>query len=52
MIIDITAWMDEFLQNLNHKFENRLWFVGLQGSYGRLQLYTRFNLKSMKAGFY
>ena len=35
MIIDITAWMDEFLQNLNHKFENRLWFVGLQGSYGR-----------------
>ena len=35
MIIDITAWMDEFLQNLNHKFENRLWFVGLQGSYSR-----------------
>ena len=34
-MIDITAWMNEFLQKLNHKFENRVWFVGLQGSYGR-----------------
>ena len=34
-MIDITAWMNEFLQKLNQKFENRVWFVGLQGSYGR-----------------
>ena len=34
-MIDITTWMSEFLQKLNHKFENRVWFVGLQGSYGR-----------------
>ncbi len=34
-MIDITAWMNDFLQRLNHKFENRVWFVGLQGSYGR-----------------
>ena len=34
-MIDITTWMTDFLQKLNHKFENRVWFVGLQGSYGR-----------------
>ena len=34
-MIDLTAWMNDFLQKLNHKFENHLWFVGLQGSYGR-----------------
>ena len=34
-MIDITTWMNDFLQKLNHKFENRVWFVGLQGSYGR-----------------
>ncbi len=34
-MIDITAWMNVFLERLNHKFENRVWFVGLQGSYGR-----------------
>ena len=34
-MIDITAWMNDFLQKLNHNFENRVWFVGLQGSYGR-----------------
>ena len=34
-MIDITTWMNEFLQKLNDKFENRVWFVGLQGSYGR-----------------
>ena len=34
-MIDITAWMNDFLQKLNHTFENRVWFVGLQGSYGR-----------------
>lgn len=34
-MIDITAWMNDFLQKLNLTFENRVWFVGLQGSYGR-----------------
>ena len=34
-MIDITTWMSNFLQTLNKTFENRVWFVGLQGSYGR-----------------
>ena len=34
-MIDITAWMKKFLQTLNETFSNRVWFVGLQGSYGR-----------------
>ncbi len=34
-MIDITAWMNDFLQKLNDTFETRVWFVGLQGSYGR-----------------
>ena len=34
-MIDITDWMKNFLQILNDTFENRVWFVGLQGSYGR-----------------
>ncbi|MBP3338778.1 MAG: nucleotidyltransferase domain-containing protein [Lachnospiraceae bacterium] len=34
-MIDITAWMENFMQILNETFANRIWFVGLQGSYGR-----------------
>jgi predicted nucleotidyltransferase len=34
-MIDITAWAQNFLQTLNKTFVNRVWFVGLQGSYGR-----------------
>ena len=34
-MIDITAWMDGFLKALHDTFGNRMWFVGLQGSYGR-----------------
>ena len=34
-MIDINIWMKNFLQTLNETFENRVWFVGLQGSYGR-----------------
>ncbi len=34
-MIDITAWMKNFLQTLNETFENHVLFVGLQGSYGR-----------------
>ena len=34
-MIDINGWMNDFLQKLNEAFANRVWFVGLQGSYGR-----------------
>ena len=34
-MIDINAWTKNFLQTLNETFANRVWFVGLQGSYGR-----------------
>ena len=34
-MVDINAWMHDFLQKLNEAFGKRVWFVGLQGSYGR-----------------
>ena len=34
-MIDITVWTKTFLQALNKTFGHRVWFVGLQGSYGR-----------------
>ena len=34
-VIEITTWMNKFLQTLNENFGDRVWFVGLQGSYGR-----------------
>ena len=34
-MIDITAWMQNFLQTLNETFGDRVGCVGLQGSYGR-----------------
>ena len=34
-MLDINNWLDEFLQKLNETFKSRVWFVGLQGSYGR-----------------
>lgn len=34
-MIDINAWMKNFLQALDETFGNHVWFVGLQGSYGR-----------------
>ena len=34
-MIDITMWMQNFLQKLNETFANRVWFVGLQGSHSR-----------------
>lgn len=34
-MINISVWMNEFLQALNVNFGERVWFVGLQGSYGR-----------------
>ena len=34
-MIAVNTWMQDFLQTLNETFANRVWFVGLQGSYGR-----------------
>ncbi len=34
-MIDVTAWMHNFLQAVTEAFADRVWFVGLQGSYGR-----------------
>ena len=34
-MIDVTAWIDGFLEALNRDFGDRVYFVGLQGSYGR-----------------
>lgn len=34
-MIDINTWTNDFLQKLNEFFASRVWFVGLQGSYGR-----------------
>ena len=34
-MIDINVWMNDFIQKLNEVFAGRVWFVGLQGSYGR-----------------
>jgi predicted nucleotidyltransferase len=34
-VIEINVWMQQFLAALDETFEDRVWFVGLQGSYGR-----------------
>ena len=34
-MIDINTWLKDFLNALGATFANRVWFVGLQGSYGR-----------------
>ena len=34
-MIEITAWTNTFLNALNGQFGNRVWFVGLQGSFAR-----------------
>ena len=34
-MIDITTWMDGFWKAINEAFGERVWFAGLQGSYGR-----------------
>ena len=34
-MMDIEKWMNTFLNAVNATFTNRIWFVGLQGSYGR-----------------
>lgn len=34
-MIEISSWMDKFVGVLEESFGDRVWFVGLQGSYGR-----------------
>lgn len=34
-MVDMTSWMPLFLQALENTFPERVWFVGLQGSYSR-----------------
>ncbi|MBR4026966.1 MAG: nucleotidyltransferase domain-containing protein [Lachnospiraceae bacterium] len=34
-MVEITTWMNKFLQTLKEYFGQRIWFVGLQGSYAR-----------------
>ena len=34
-MINIDFWMDNFLKELDTTFGERVWFVGLQGSYAR-----------------
>lgn len=34
-MIDFSAWKELFLKTLDDTFGDRVWFVGLQGSYGR-----------------
>ena len=34
-MIDVNIWLDSFLKVLNDTFADRVWFVGLQGSYAR-----------------
>ena len=36
-MIDVSAWIDVFLSTLSERFGARVWFVGLQGSYGRCE---------------
>ena len=35
VVIEIAEWMNEFVKKLTATFAGRVWFVGLQGSYGR-----------------
>ena len=34
-MIEVETWLHDFLNAINNTFGNRVWFVGLQGSYGR-----------------
>ena len=34
-MVEISLWMNEFVKKLEESFGDRVWFVGLQGSYGR-----------------
>lgn len=35
MIINIELWMQDYIKALKESFQNRIWLIGLQGSYAR-----------------
>lgn len=35
MIINIDSWINKYQRAVENKFGNRIWFIGLQGSYGK-----------------
>ena len=39
--MDISKWTDAFMKALQNTFGERIWFVGLQGSYGRGEATTQ-----------
>ena len=34
-MVDINSWLEIFSERLESTFHNRIWFIGLQGSYAR-----------------
>ena len=34
-MVDIKTWITSFTEKVEQTFHNRVWFIGLQGSYGR-----------------
>ncbi len=34
-MVDIETWVADFINRIEQTFSNRIWFIGLQGSYGR-----------------
>ena len=34
-MVDIKNWIVEFVNKVEYTFDKRVWFIGLQGSYGR-----------------
>ncbi len=36
-MIDINSWMENFTAKVEQTFAKRIWFIGLQGSYGRVE---------------
>ena len=39
-MLEIDSLIKDFLQALNERFAQRVWFVGLQGSYRRVRFYA------------
>ena len=35
MVFSIDKWMDQYINVMQNEFHDRIWFLGLQGSYGR-----------------
>lgn len=35
MVFSIDKWMEQYINVMQNEFHDRIWFLGLQGSYGR-----------------